>query len=459
MDGIEVCRRLKSNLKLAQIPIIMVTAKGEDRDVVAGLAVGANDYITKPFNIQILTARLEAVLRVKKARDAAQRANARLEATNELLAARNKQLSELNQTAYEFVNTVSHDFRTPLSVIKEFASIIADGLDGPVTDEQREHLGIIANCVDDLASMVGDMLDISKLEAGRLTVRRTRCAVDDIFQRVRPVLERRAAANQVQLEIALDETLPALYCDAAEIGRVIVNLAINAIKFAGGGGHVQIWARADEEADRLVIGVTDDGPGIAPDNLRLIFERFRQVGVNARASTKGVGLGLSIAKELVALNFGQMSVQTEQGKGSTFSFTVPTAAPLSVLELYLEQPDSSREAPRYVSLAIARVPDECQVNLAAEVDELLHDVLRSTDLVLWTSATCWLIVIGAGQNDSIRILERIERSWEEANRNRPGEKLPAVTLNSRGTWAIPARREEFVSHFQTELETMEGAYV
>ena len=459
MSGIEVCRQLKADSHFAHIPVILVTAKGLDSDIVAGLDAGADDYVSKPYNSRILMSRLEAVLRVKKAQDALRSANARLHAANELLDSRNRQLAEINERAYEFVNNVSHDFRSPLGAIKEFATIIGDGLAGAVTADQKEYLGIIGNCADDLAMMVDDMLDISKLEAGRLNVRRTSCAIEDIVERVRPTLERKAATQQIELAVDLDPGLPSVYCDAGKIGRVIINLVINAVKFTDERGKVNLWARADKTNSQVIVGVTDNGHGIAPENLQRIFERFRQVGVNARASSKGVGLGLNISKELVSLNYGQISVESEVGKGSTFTFTVPMTDPRRLLDLHLEHAIAARGNLPYVSLMAVQLQTPCENAPAAELDQLLHEILRSTDLVLWTRPDCWLIVVTVGQVADIKaIMERIERSHEEANRNRPGSKLPAITLDLRGTWPLATEREAFIHQFQQELQMLEEVH-
>jgi len=459
MDGIEVCRRLKADPQLAHIPVVLLTAKDQDRDIIGGLNAGADDYVIKPLNIRILLARLEVALRAKKAQDAIRRTNARLQAANELLEQRSKRLAELNDAAFEFVDNVSHDFRTPLSVIKEFASIISDGLGGEVTEDQREYLGIMSNSVDDLTLMVNDMLDISKLEAGLLSVRRTNCAVDDVVGRVRATLEQKAAVSKIDLTVALDPDLPAVYCDAAKIGRVVINLAVNAIKFAGEGAHITIWAQAEEQSSEVVIGVTDDGPGIDKDKLNLIFERFKQVGANPRASTKGVGLGLNIAKELVTLNFGQISVKSEPGKGSTFSFTLPTADPVKILRRYLQRPDSGRGDLDHVALVTAEVGEPCQGDLATDIDEFLQNVLRSTDLVLWVSPGCWMLVVQTDRDRGSKVIGRIEEAWQQANRNRPTGPLPKITMNLSGTWCMATQRDEFVANFQNELKVMEGACV
>ena len=452
MDGIEVCQRLKEISSLAEIPVILVTAKNDDLDIIRGLDHGAHDYVTKPFNIRVLVARVEAALRSKKAQDSAHRANARLKAINELVDERNQQLAAINQTAYEFVNNVSHDFRTPLSAIKEFAAIISEGLAGPVTDQQKEQLGIISDCVADLTSMVNDMLDISKLEAGRLTVRRTTCTISEILEHVSPALERKAAAKRVHLEISPTDQLPNVYCDAPKIGRVIVNLVVNAIKFVGVGGHVCVHAEHDEESSQVAIRVTDDGPGIEPAKLRIIFERFQQVGTNIRASTEGVGLGLNIAKELVGLNFGRLSVASQLGQGSTFSFAVPTADSLDLLNRYLNDPDSTRNRLQAVSLIGINLQAGSEEYLIAEFDETLHSAVRSSDLVLKTGSARWHIVADANENQARSLIGRIKQSWEDGSQTGLSQDMPTLNVQLQGTWNIPAERDRFISCFQGEVE-------
>ncbi len=452
MNGFEVCQRLKEIPTLADIPVILVTAKNDDNDVIRGLECGAHDYVSKPFNVAVLVARIEAALRAKKMQDSTRRLNLRLKAVNELIDERNQQLAAINQTAYEFVNNVSHDFRTPLSAIKEFAAIVSDGLAGPVTEDQKEHLGIISDCVVDLTSMVNDMLDLSKLEAGRLTVRRTVCTIAEILERVRPLLERKAVARRVYLTITRPEVLPDVYCDAQKIGRVIVNLVVNAIKFVGVGGHVCVDAERDDAESQVVIRVTDDGRGIEPDKLQVIFEKFQQVGTNVRASTEGVGLGLNIAKELVALNLGRLSVTSEVGQGSTFSFAVPMADFRGLVQRYLDGPKGFRNSLQSVSLIEIDLPDGCEEWVVSELDEILHSVVRSSDLVLKTGPACWHIVADANVNEARSLMSRIKQCWEDDDQNHSHQSNPAASIELRGAWNMPAERESLLKTVQFEVD-------
>ncbi|MBN1910659.1 MAG: hybrid sensor histidine kinase/response regulator [Pirellulales bacterium] len=458
MSGIEVCHRFKDDPRLASIPIILVTAKGQDQDIIDGLDAGADDYVPKPFNSRVLIARLETALRTKQAQDALRQANDQLAESNRQLDEKSKRLAELNEAAYQFVDNVSHEVRTPLSVIKEFASIIDDGLAGEVNPEQKEYLGIISASVDDLALMVRDMLDISKLEAGHLTVHRTSCAVDDVVHHVRTAIERKAATRHIDLAFDLPDDLPAAYADAPKVGRVLVNLAINAIKYAGENGQVKIWARADHEAGEIELGVTDNGAGIDPGRLEIIFERFQQVGVNARATTQGVGLGLNIAKELVTLNLGQMRVQSERGKGSTFSFTLPMAEPARLVDRYLDRPELARHGLAEVSLARAEIQEDCPHAAAREMDELLSDVLRSSDLVLWVAPRTWLLLLERSGPESQAVVKRIEECRQEANRNRPDGKLPPIAVSCVGTWDMATQRNVLANQLHETLRSIEAVH-
>lgn len=450
--GLDVLKALRSDGYLG--PIVVVTGQGNEYVAANLTRAGADDYVAKDdLRPDILQRAINNALAQQSRRTVEaqnQRLLAELQMTKKALEGKNTRLSELYETAHQFVDNVSHEFRTPLTVIKEFTSIIRDGLAGEVSDEQREYLEIVLNRVDDLSTMVDDMLDISKLEAGVLGVCRRECQVEDIIRGVRTTLERKAVASKVSLKIALDDDLPAVYCDPEKIGRVIINLTVNALKFSNEGGHVSVWARRDSDGSQLLIGVTDDGPGIAPENVRAIFERFRQVEGNVRASTKGFGLGLNIAKELVHMNFGDIALESELGRGSTFSFTLPAAEPTTLLPLYFKRVCSPS-----VLLLCATVNATSDQEVLDEVEQFLQRQLRRSDLLFRADAGRWLIVAATKEEESGPMMSRLECARREANRNRPSGELPAINLEVRQTCQGLEQSLDFIRCFEAECRTRE----
>ena len=446
-SGLDVLRQIRASGYIG--PVIAFTGQADEYAVADLIRCGGDDYVAKDdSHPEILKRAINNAL-AQEARRSAERLNKQLvfdlQTTKHALEERNKRLAELYSTAHQFVDNVSHEFRTPLTVIKEFTSILRDGLAGETNDEQREYLEIIHNRVGDLTIMVDDMLDISKLEAGLLGVSRRRCTIAEIVEKVAPTLSRKASARNVELTTAIEAGLPTVYCDPEKAGRVIINLTVNALKFANEGGHVQVWARPAPNEAALLIGVTDDGPGIAPENVTAIFERFRQIEGNVRASTKGFGLGLNIAKELVHLNLGDISVESEVGAGSTFSFTLPLADPSALMQRYLGRTN-------ILGASLLRVTCNAEApELLAEIEELLQRQLRRNDLLVYAGRSKWLMVIANDpEGESEPIAERIPAVWSEANRNRPGAALPDLELQLLCTCDSPKRTREITRLFEQE---------
>ena len=451
--GLPDCPRLETLAQFRQacgedIPVIVLTGLADDRTALEALDCGAQDYICKD---EVTPDTLSRSIRYSLMR---QNLLLQLKATNNLLEQKNRRLAQLCDTAQQFVENVSHEFRTPLTVIREFTSIICDGIDGPVTAKQVEHLNKVLHRTDDLALMVDDMLDISKLEAGLLGVWRTKCNVNDLIDNVVGLLKGRAASKTVALRVKSSPDLPAVFCDEEKARRVIMNLAVNAIKFAPSGGTVEVWARPSGCGPDVEIGVTDNGPGISRENLEIIFERFRQVDQGLASSTKGFGLGLNIAKELVALNLGQIHVESSPGSGSTFWFTVPPFDPRIVLERYLERDVRTSGAPPDVSLLAAELAlpkDEA----AVVVDEFLQRSIRPTDLVMPAGSSRWTIAAACSAGDSERLAERLTSEWQDYARNFPQVKLPPLQIHYRATWPAGERQalvQEFIDSYDGEEE-------
>jgi signal transduction histidine kinase len=454
-SGWETVTRLHA--AAANVPIVVLTELDRDDAAAQMLDEGAQDYLAKEF----VTG--ESVRRaIRYARQRQRNAGMRLrlasvKARKEMLAKKNRRLARLNKTAHRFVDNVSHEFRTPLTVIMEYAALLREGVVGQVNEQQREMLNILGDRADDMNTMVDDMLDISKLETGMLCTWRKNCRVADILERVRPSLERKAIVKNVSLEIRPCGELPAVYCDPEKIGRVIINLCVNAIKFCGRPGHVRLWAETDDASQDVVVGVSDDGPGINPSDLAVIFKRFKQLNSNPRGGTKGFGLGLNIAKELVDLNFGQMRVESELGKGSSFSFTIPHAGPINVIRRYLGRIHDLRERSASVSFVHARIDRAADPVVADDVDALLNWVLRRRDLIFRQDSHTWLLVLPATEQDLELFFARVAENREETNRNRPSGTLPIVELETNSVWRLNGQHKEVLTHVERMITPQEIA--
>jgi len=415
-----------------RLPIVVLTGLADEETALAALQHGAQDYLVKDG------ANGDALVRAVRHAIRRQQLVTELSAANELLEQSNRDLARLCDTAQQFVDDVSHEFRTPLTVIREFSSLLFDGLAGSVNEQQREYLNIVIDRTDALTCMVDDMLDVSKLEAGLLSLRRSECRLETIVGHVAPMLVRKAEISGLTLSFEVAAGLPALYCDEEKIGRVITNLVVNAVKFTPAGGTVRVWARA-EGPTHVLVGVTDDGPGIAKDDLATIFERFKQADCQIASSTKGFGLGLAIVKELVERNLGEIAVESRPGVGSTFSFTIPFAQPENLIKCYLARngrPGRAATGARTISLLTATVGAGDDTNVGPVVDEFLHSVLRADDLMLRVSTRRWLILADSPRQHLPDLTGRVQQIWSNVNRNRPVDEVPRLELAVLGTWPL-----------------------
>ncbi len=427
------------------LPIIVLTNLDDQEAALESLDKGAQDYMVKGH---ISPDTLSRSIRHAMQR---QQLLEQLQTANELLQQRSERLTELYNTAQQFVDNVSHEFRTPLTVIREFTSIIRDGYDGPVSPKQIEHLDKVLHRTDDLALMVDDMLDTSKLETGLLGVWRRPCSVPDLVANTIGQVKARAESHNVRLSNACTPALPQVFCDEEKAQRVLINLAVNAIKFTPAGGTVELWARLGDDPAEVVVGVTDSGPGISPENLEIIFERFKQVDANLRSSTKGFGLGLNIAKELVHLNLGQMHVESRVGAGSTFSFTLPLNDPAIVFDRFTQRIDARQEAGAWISLMVASLGAESKESVAPVVDEFLQRSVRAQDLVIQADPRRWIVAAACPEREVPNLIERLQQGWQDYARNCPQAELPQLFMLHDHTFSRDCDHERLRKEFDALL--------
>jgi signal transduction histidine kinase len=419
------------------IPLIAVTRDWNDELACSAIEMGAQDYISRDdMQPHFLRRSIRHAILRHNGRLQIERLLTNAETNRRALEKKNIRLAELNDTAQKFVDNVSHEFRTPLSVIKEYVSLIQDGLAGSVSERQAQMLRVIADRSEDLNRMVDDMLDVSRLGAGILHVWRKIHTPSEIITYIAPALKSKAELRKIDLEFDVPDSLPDIFCDAEKIGRALTNLAVNAIKFCGDPGRVSISARSSPDDKSVRYAVTDNGVGIDATELQTIFERFTQLDKHLHGSTKGFGLGLSIAKELIELNFGSVNVSSKPNLGSTFSFTVPIADQCGVLRRYVDR-CAAAEGGATISLLVVAIDASSDSSQCDEVDALINYLLRGNDVSVPLSATSWIIMARADRMESELLIRRYGEAWIETNRNRLGAALPALDLSIVGTWHVP----------------------
>jgi signal transduction histidine kinase len=463
-SGLETLENVRAVSK--EIPLVVLSGVDDEDTALAALDCGAQDYFLKGTvtadalvrSIRYSIHRHQVCSENEILVQELQANELVLKKNEEMLRSKNRRLEALCDTAHKFVDNVSHEFRTPLTVIKEYASLMIDGIGGPIQDEQKRMLDIIGDRTNDLANMVDDMLDISKMESGLLGITRKKCNILDILQQVRPGLEKKASIKNVRLEISEPDGLPELFCDAEKIGRVITNLSINAIKFSGDPGAVHVGCKLYGSSDVLV-EVTDNGPGIDDRSLQEIFERFVQLQQDIRSSTKGFGLGLSICRELVDLNFGQMHVQSELGRGSCFSFNIPLYEPTNIFRRYLKRLSQIPENSGHVSLVSVTIDPHTDIVDANDVDTFISYLLRRNDLVFRSGDCNWLIALNTNDIELSDFSLRAKNTIADANRNRFKGPFPEIDWHSLGTWHAISELDVLCAKASDAMQTTELIHV
>ena len=219
-----------------------------------------------------------------------------------------------------FLATMSHELRTPLNSILGFTGIIHQGLVGPLNDEQKKQLGMVMNSARHLLSLINDVLDISKIEAGQVEIQMRPLAIRDVVNRAASMVEPLAVKKQLTLQIEIADDLGEMISDRRRLEQILINLLNNAIKFTERGG---IRLHCGRREQNVTFAVIDTGIGIKPEHMDILFKPFRQVETGLTRHHEGTGLGLAICDRLVKLLGGQLRVESVWQEGSTFSFTVP----------------------------------------------------------------------------------------------------------------------------------------
>jgi PAS domain S-box-containing protein len=245
-----------------------------------------------------------------------------------------RRLKELDRMKSDFVSNVSHELRTPLTAIKGSVDNMLDGLTGSLNEKQVRYLARIKSNTDRLSRLINDLLDLSRIESGRIEVRSTTLTLTALAEEVAEHLKSLAAEKLIRIEVPSPDPKVTAWADRDKVTQVLVNLIGNAVKFTPQNGKVTVALEKNGD-DYVQISIDDTGPGILPEEKNKIFSKFYQFADIDKQKPKGSGLGLAISKALVEMHGGRIWVESEVGKGSTFYFTLPARQPFK-----LEQPAS-----------------------------------------------------------------------------------------------------------------------
>jgi signal transduction histidine kinase len=236
-----------------------------------------------------------------------------------------RELETASRHKSEFLANMSHELRTPLNAIIGFSEVLTERMFGDLNAKQLEYLEDITSSGRHLLALINDILDLSKVEGGHMELHPTLFGLRGVLENGLTMVAERAARDGIALRLDIDMRDDVIEGDERKIKQVVFNLLSNAVKFTPSGGHVEVTARDDPDGVR--IDVSDDGGGIAPDDQQRIFDTFQQVGNAATGVHEGSGLGLGLARRFVELHGGRLTVESEPGRGSTFTVVLPSRRP------------------------------------------------------------------------------------------------------------------------------------
>jgi signal transduction histidine kinase len=327
MDGYAVASKIKENPATRNIPVIMLTALDDRNARMLGLNAGAEDFLTKPVDRAELCVRVRNLLRLKTYDNKLRTAHAALAVALAEAGEARRMAEHANNAKTQFLRAMSHELRTPLNAISGYTEILEMGIRGVVNPAQVKDLGRIKRASSYLLRLINDVLTIARLEGAR-PLHLVSIAVNPVLAEVEEFCILQAKANGLTLTaVPCDHQIFAT-ADAERFQQILLNLITNAVKFTPRGGNITVTC--DDDTDAVRVRVSDSGVGIRSLDIDRVFEAFVQIDRHLTTATQqGVGLGLSISRELARAMSGDLTVESTEGVGSTFTLTLPVATDIS----------------------------------------------------------------------------------------------------------------------------------
>lgn len=362
MNGYELCRHLKADDELKTIPVILLTNLTNTLDVIKGIECGADSFLTKPCDIDFLLTTIKDILENKKLRQELipgkqmefifggqhhllqldqvqitdlllstyanaiqknlelEQAYRKINLSYEELERKKEELELLNTQKNQLLGMAAHDMRNPLGVIQGYSEWLLTKLEGKAEEQCLKMIERIKQNSSFMLRLINDLLDLSVIESGTVSLHLSETNLPEIISEALIFLKEIAGKKNIELKFICTKPIASIRCDANKIVQVINNLVSNAVKFSHPGGTIEITLEKIE--NNLVLSVKDSGIGLSLENKERLFQPFKTSAAGT-AGEKGTGLGLAIVHKIIAEHKGKIEVESEEGKGSTFSITLP----------------------------------------------------------------------------------------------------------------------------------------
>jgi signal transduction histidine kinase len=424
--GLDTVRR--AHAAAPGVPLIILTGLDDEALAAEAMKEGAQDYLIKG---QIENRALPRALRHAIERH-------RMQTETDLIRTQQMQLKD------EFLSHVSHELRSPLTAIYQFVTILLDSLAGELNPEQREYLDIVLRNVKQLQSMINDLVEVTRVQAGKLVVQLQCTSVSNAIVYTVNTLQGAATAKGITLSSDMECQLPSVYADPTRIRQILIILVDNAIKFTPAHGAVKVQARVrEEDPNQIVLEVSDSGCGISPDMTERIFERLFQTSDPDLTGRKGLGLGLYICKELVARQGGQIWAKSVPGQGAVFSVTLPVFSLSNLIAPVLRK---KRNAEGPITLVVTELgsqtgwlSEELRGEQSHHVRDLLQRCLQSDldvllpKMSLTGAAELFFIVAIADGIGGAAIVKRVREQWDDCEDIQQAGLTLATSYRSLGS--------------------------
>lgn len=329
----------------------------------------------------------------------------------------NQEIEKLSRIKADFISIISHELRTPLTSIKESVSLVLDGIAGPLTEEQKKFLTITKNNIDRLTKLITDVLDLSKLESGRIMMHKRKLNINELIKEVYASTKAGAEQKNIQFSISLGESVEPVWFDPDRIGQVLKNLISNAIKFNKSNGWLKISSSKENinSKDFIRIIVEDNGVGIVSEDIENLFRNFSPLDTGMTREHGGAGLGLAISRGIIELHGGDIWVVSEPDAGSKFIFTIPIYGKYEEFDLLMEEAMTrSKQNDKKISLILFKAESEKdnREDITSKIEGVIKNTVRGPEdkVARFKREECIAVIAYTGKPGAMMIVKRIKDS-------------------------------------------------